>query len=125
MKTALKFAQAKYKRTDKSTYRGTSNPQNVLLQDQVKLLELLHEAKKVAGETVYGKRIDVILGELPELSELQERYTTLQKEGDPRDEAMQIEASNWEDRENATTFRLEETLTRTWGNQVSKPELDT
>ncbi|MCA1810007.1 MAG: DUF4838 domain-containing protein, partial [Lentisphaerae bacterium] len=70
MKTAFDFAEAKYSRTDKSGNRNRCNPQNVPLSDRVKLLELLHKARNVAGDKVYGKRIDVIISELPDIEML-------------------------------------------------------
>lgn len=123
---ALEFAQAKYKRMDRSNYNGTCNPQNVSIQTQIKLVELLRKAREVAGDTIYGQRIDVILGELLELENLQAELKKLQEEGDFRAEAMEIEASNLQaDGDEARTYKLQKSLFTAWSQQEPEPELET
>ncbi len=126
METALEFAQAKYSRTDRSTYRSRCNPQNVPLMDRIRLLELLHKARHTAGDTIYGKRIDVMLGELPELAQLQKELKALQEEGDPRADAMHVEAYRVShDAKKVKTYKLQKSLFRSWVRQEPEPGLDT
>lgn len=122
METALEFAQEKYSRTDVSTVRGRTNPQNVPLADRVKLLELLAAAREAAGDTVYGQRIDVIIGELPELALLQQELEVLREKGDPRADAPQIIAyKQGDDTRMGETYKLEHRLFR----YRAPPEVDT
>ncbi len=70
MKAAIDFAEANLAIKDTSRGAGKSDLQNVSLELALKLRELLKEAKVAAGESVYGKRIDLILSEMISEEEL-------------------------------------------------------
>ncbi|MFN2266919.1 MAG: DUF4838 domain-containing protein, partial [Desulfonatronovibrio sp.] len=102
MKEAFDFAEAKYGRRTRSTRRkGKLDPQGVSLPVRIKLLELLHKARKAAGDSIHGKRIDVILSELPDLEKTLEEYAALLKKGNPRDDAQLIEAYSVDSKDEA------------------------
>jgi len=54
---------------------------------RVRFMEMLHAARKVAGDTVYGKRIQMIINELPPLDELRKLAFKEAHEPDPRAQA--------------------------------------
>jgi hypothetical protein len=84
MKTAIEFAEAKYSRTDRSRSRGRTDPRNAKMSDRVRFVELLHSARQAAGDTDYGKRIQLIIDELPPLEQLQRELKDMAAAGDPR-----------------------------------------
>jgi len=70
MKTAIDFAEANLAVKDTSRGAGKSDIQNVPLEIALKLRDLLKEAKDIAGDSVYGKRIDTILSSMISKEEL-------------------------------------------------------
>jgi len=64
MKEAITFAEHNLATKDQSRNGGRGNPMNVSLAVGLRLRELLENARQVAGDTVHGKRIQLILSEL-------------------------------------------------------------
>ncbi|HPN84554.1 MAG TPA: DUF4838 domain-containing protein [Victivallales bacterium] len=61
MKAAIDFAETNLAVKDTSRGAGKSDLQNVSLEVALKFRELLKDAKKAAGDSVYGKRVDLVL----------------------------------------------------------------
>jgi hypothetical protein len=64
MKDAITYAEQNLAFKDQSRGRGRGNPANVPLAVSLRLRELLENARQLAGDTIYGKRIQAILSEL-------------------------------------------------------------
>nr|HPN84808.1 hypothetical protein [Victivallales bacterium] len=79
MKAAIDFAEANLAVKDTSRGAGKADMQNVPLEVAVKLRDLLKEAKNAAGESVYGKRIDLIISEMISKEELIAKYDAARK----------------------------------------------
>jgi len=78
MESAFEFAEKQY------TRRGAIG---LPLEARVSFVEKLQAAKTQAGNTVYGRRIQVILDELPPLKKLRAELQARQAAGDPRKNA--------------------------------------
>ena len=78
MKSALEYAEKHYAR------RG---PAGLSLEDQVQFTEKLLAARNQAGDTVYGRRIQAIMDELPTLEKLNAELKAKREAGDPRKNA--------------------------------------
>lgn len=63
MKEAITFAEQNLAFKDQSR-RGKGNPMNVSLAVSLRFRDLLEKARKAAGDTIHGKRIDAIISEL-------------------------------------------------------------
>ncbi len=63
MKEAITYAEQNLAFKDQSR-RGRGNPDNVPLAVSLRLRDLLESARQLAGDTIYGKRIQAILAEL-------------------------------------------------------------
>lgn len=87
MKAAIEFAEAKYSRTDRSRSRGRTDPRNAKMADRIRLVELLHTARKAAGNTVFGERIQLLIDELPPLEQLRQERKEQSLKGDLRQQA--------------------------------------
>ena len=88
MRAAFDFAEAVYNGAAKAVGgRHARSPGNVGLPGRIKFMEMLHAALKVAGDTVYGERIQVTLDELGPLDELREQLKKEIEAGDPREKA--------------------------------------
>ena len=72
MKEAITYAEQNLAFKDQSR-RGRGNPSNVPLAVSLRLRELLENARQLAGDTVYGKRIQAILAELQPKAQLIEK----------------------------------------------------
>jgi len=70
MKKAITFAEQNYARDDQSRGRGRGTPRNVPLEEALKLRDLLDTARKAAGDTVYGERVQTVISELQPREEL-------------------------------------------------------
>jgi len=110
MKAAIEFAEAKYNRTDRSR-RGRGNPLLVELSDRIRLVELLHTARRTAGDTVYGKRIQLMIDELAPLDDLRQEIKEQAKAGDPRENAPVAVAYDVNRKEGLKTCRLKDLVT--------------
>ncbi|MFC1454102.1 DUF4838 domain-containing protein [Verrucomicrobiota bacterium] len=119
MKEVFTFAEQKYRRTDKS-FKLRCNPMNVSLPVKIKVIELLHKARETAGDTIYGKRIQVIIDELPKLAALRQELEDQLKKGNPREKAPVVEAYNVSDKDKIKTYHLESNLLNS-----RKPSVDT
>ncbi len=73
MKTAFTYAETNY------TLEGRSV---ILLPERIRLLELLHQARQIAGDTIYGHRIQFIIDEFDPLDQLREKLAMTQNRGD-------------------------------------------
>ncbi|MGM0601571.1 MAG: DUF4838 domain-containing protein, partial [Candidatus Rifleibacteriota bacterium] len=74
MKEAFTFAE--FGLYDKTVRRAP-----IELKKGVKLVEMLHEARDIAGDTIYGKRIQFIIDEYDPLEKLKEKLATKQERG--------------------------------------------
>jgi len=74
MMEAITYAEQNLAFKDQSRGRGRGNPANVPLAVNLRLRELLENARQLAGETIYGKRIQAILSELQPKEQLIEKY---------------------------------------------------
>ena len=90
MKTAFEYAEQSYSREHS---RG-----RLELPQRVRLLELLHEARQAAGETVYGERVQFIIEEFDPLESLRDTLNT-SRERDDSAEFRYWDLSNrkWDD----------------------------
>jgi len=70
IKEAFDYAEDNLAFKDTSRPGGRANPKNVSLEVSLKFRELIDKARQVAGDTVYGKRIDLIISELIPKDEL-------------------------------------------------------
>mgnify|MGYP000014695509 CR=1 FL=1 len=76
MKDAITYAEQGLAFKDQSRGRGRGNPANVPLAVCLRLRERLESARDIAGDSIYGKRIEAILAELQPKAELIEKYRT-------------------------------------------------
>lgn len=74
---AIEFAMANYNRL--------FAPQEVSLEKRVEFLEKLYAAHEKAGDTIYGKRLRIMMDELPPLEESREELKRKIAAGDPRE----------------------------------------
>jgi hypothetical protein len=74
MKEAITYAEQNLAFKDQSRSRGRGSPANVPLAVNLRLRELLENARQLAGETIYGKRIQAILSELQPKEQVIEKY---------------------------------------------------
>jgi hypothetical protein len=74
MKEAITYAEQNLAFNDQSRGRGRGNPANVPLAVNLRFRELLANAQQLAGDTIYGKRIQAILAELQPKEQLIEKY---------------------------------------------------
>ncbi|WP_145048269.1 DUF4838 domain-containing protein [Lignipirellula cremea] len=70
MKEAITFAEQNLAYKDQSRGRGKGSPANVPLATNLHFRELLDQARQMAGDTVYGKRIAMLISELQPQNEL-------------------------------------------------------
>jgi hypothetical protein len=102
MRAAFEFAEDAYPRD------GRPSPSRVDLKDRVRLVEMLHRAREVAGETIYGKRVQVIIDEFDPLETLRHRMEMAEARGDMIEFTRMHDMggnSKWHDA--AETFRLD------------------
>lgn len=76
MREAFEFAQATYPRDQRP------RPGQIDLADRLKFVELLHAARDSAGDTIYGERIDLVLGEVQDVESLRTDAAMADKRGD-------------------------------------------
>ncbi len=76
VREAFEYAEANYQR-DRRPRAGFID-----VQKRLEFVELLHEAKDVAGDTVYGERIELILSELQPIEELRDDVAMAEKRDD-------------------------------------------
>ncbi|HPN84096.1 MAG TPA: DUF4838 domain-containing protein [Victivallales bacterium] len=77
MKAAIDFAEANLAFKDESRRKG--DVRNVPLKTALKLRDLLDEAKTAAGDTVYGKRVQMVINDLQSREDVIASYN---KKGD-------------------------------------------
>lgn len=78
MREAFDFAEARYPRD------GRPTPGRIDVADRVRFVERLHAARDLAGDSVYGQRIDAVIGDLQSLDELRELQAMDEARGDVR-----------------------------------------
>ena len=110
MKRAIEFAESRYSRTDTSRNGGRCNPANVPLADRIRFQELLYAARKTAGDTVYGKRVQTIIDELRPLEELRIGLETHLKLSDPRASVPVATARGVGNAKGSPTYRVAKNL---------------
>ncbi len=72
MQDAFAFAEDAYTRSvANAAGRDARSPDNVPISDRIDLIDRLQTAQRVAGNTIYGQRIQLLLNELPSPEELQ------------------------------------------------------
>ena len=121
MRRAFEFAEATYPR------QRRPRPGRIDVQDQLKLVQILHEAREVAGQTVYGRRVQLILDELRPLDELRHAATLDRQRGDVpvNSRTLRMEHGKWDGIRD--TFKLDgaldEPFWRVWfhGSVLSDP----
>lgn len=74
MRDAFSFAEENMAFKDQSRNGGRADPANVSTAVSIRFQELLEKARLAAGDTVYGKRIDLILSELVPKEKLRTQY---------------------------------------------------
>lgn len=74
MKEAIAYTEQNLAFKDQSRGRGRGNPANVSLAVGLRLRELLENARQLAGDTIYVKRIQAILAELQPKDQLIEKH---------------------------------------------------
>ncbi len=136
MKAAIEFAESVYSSerkgvggtlSTKTRSKRPTSPSNVTFPDRIKLVEMLRVARQKAGETVYGRRVQLMIDELQPLSELKEQYAKKLKAGDPRKNAPIAMARDAAKPGKAKTYSLREiqtgkeadvktTFSATWDN---------
>lgn len=87
MRAAFEFAENSFS-------RRTHPNRNIPLETSIEFVELIHKARAAAGDTVYGQRIDVVLGDLTPVAELQTRLAERIAAGDPRQDAPVVIAAD-------------------------------
>lgn len=110
MRAAFDYAESNY------TLEGRSV---ILLPERIQLLERLHKAKAVAGDSIYSQRIQLIIDEFDPLEELKTKLATTQTRGDvPGYRPWNLDSGKWDkDRKNSVIDgKLEEGF---WRNQRS------
>jgi hypothetical protein len=70
MKEAITYAEQNLAYKDQSRGRGKGSPANVPLATNLRFRELLDQARKIAGDSVDGKRIQLMISELQPKDEL-------------------------------------------------------
>ncbi|MCA1808410.1 MAG: DUF4838 domain-containing protein [Lentisphaerae bacterium] len=103
MRAAFEFAEATYRRTDASN-RGRCDVTNVSLPDRIRFMELLQAARAKAGDTLYGRRIQLIMDELPPVETLREELAAQLAKGNPRDQAAVVAACHVKSKTNAASY---------------------
>lgn len=93
MRAAFEFAESAYPRNQRP------RPGRIDMQKQLRLVEMLHEAREAAGESVYGRRIGLILDELRPLDKLRRMAELDQKRGDVpvNTRTLRMEHSKWDE----------------------------
>ncbi len=79
MRTAFEFAESVYPR------EGGLAPSRVPTADRVRFAELVYDAREVAGDTVYGERVQRVIDDLLPLEALREEHETSEDRGDVRE----------------------------------------
>jgi len=74
MKAAIDFAEANLAFKDQSRSRGRGDPRNVSLDTALKLRDLLDAAKASAGDTIYGRRVQMIINDLQPREDVMAKY---------------------------------------------------
>ncbi len=106
MKEALTFAEGNYSRTD-SSRGGRGNPSNVSLETGLKLRELLASARKAAGDTIYGQRVEKLISELLSADALiAAKKNAAEKMAAARAKARTLTGSDGPSLESATAYDL-------------------
>jgi hypothetical protein len=80
MDEAIAYAEGNLAFKDQSRSRGRGSPANVTLAVATELRDLLDAARKAAGDTVYGKRIQAIIDELQPRVEVVAKYKHREEE---------------------------------------------
>jgi hypothetical protein len=80
MYDAITFAEQNLAFKDQSRSRGRGSPANVTLAVALKFRDLLNAARKTAGDTIYGKRIQTIIAELQPREEVIAKYRQREEE---------------------------------------------
>lgn len=90
IRTAFDFAeQHPLGRSDPFAVQGWFDTQVDILTNQVAFWEMVQVARVAAGDTVYGERVALLLSEAPKsVDALRAELETLQREGDPRANAV-------------------------------------
>lgn len=91
MKAAVEFAEENYDRSGVGR-RGKGNPAEVALSLQIRVTQMLLAAREKAGDTVYGKRVQAWLDEVPSLETLKQQQAKVAENPNPRADAPVVAA---------------------------------
>ncbi len=108
MDEAIAFAEQNLAFKDQSRSRGRGSPANVRLAVAMKFRDLLDAARKTAGDTIYGKRIQAIIDELQPREQVIAKYRQ-------RDEELAAARANAPIATSGKEFRLKD------NNAANKP----
>lgn len=108
MSEAFAFAEDAFSRSVASSGgKKASSPDNVPISDRLNLVERLQAARKTAGESIYGDRIQLLLDELPSPEKLQQMKDEQQAIARQRDDAPTVVAwSGTDDGNEPQTYTL-------------------
>jgi hypothetical protein len=90
MKAAIEFAERAYTEAPILAGVKATSATNVSLEDRLKLIEMLANARDTAGDSVYRQRIAMMLDELPKPDGLRQTIARLAEMGDPRKDAPTV-----------------------------------
>ncbi|MDY0169369.1 MAG: DUF4838 domain-containing protein, partial [Thermoguttaceae bacterium] len=79
MREAFDYAESIYPRD------GRPTPGRIDYAQRVRFVEMLHAAREKAGNTIYGRRIDAVIGDLLPLDELRSRHALAEARGEVRE----------------------------------------
>ena len=108
MRAAFEYAEANYSREGRACME---------LPGRIRFVELLHAARTAAGETIYGKRVQLILDELDPLEKLRAMHAiNTQRTNAPAFSSWNLDNSKWNEawKESRVDGRLDEPF---WGNR--------
>ena len=112
MKEAITFAELNLAHKDQSRGRGKGSPANVPLATNLRFRELLDTARQIAGDTVHGKRIALMISELQPKDDLIAKYREKEKAlAEARAKAPVAVAIAGADLTQATAYALKDNMT--------------
>ena len=79
MRNAFEFAEKVYPR------EGSTAPSRVPTGDRLRFAEMVYEAREVAGDAVYGARVQQVIDDLLPLEALRQEHETAESRGDVRE----------------------------------------
>ncbi|MFN2352699.1 MAG: hypothetical protein ABR497_12220, partial [Kiritimatiellia bacterium] len=79
------------------------------LETRIKFVEMLQDAKDVAGDSPYGQRIQIIIDEMAPVETLRAELAERIKMGKPRDNNPVAEVANLAEGQKPVTYELKNT----------------